>query len=751
VGRLAVAVLVALSALSIATGAPVGPWLDRVSGAEPRAIFDVTLPAGADASAVEATWRARLKGRVRSVERGATAADRVVTVACDGTDLDCYEVLPALFRTGVLEVREVHASTRTMRELYARLQTEERPDIVPEIDVWLDDATGAENTDWFVVAADVDAVGTWIDDMIASGKVAPLAEDEDVVFERIGDYIGDGRPWLRSYVVGGAPVITGVDVVETRATWNPDMEVPQATLTLSDEGARRFGEATARLVGRKVAWIVDGRVVFAPVIAAPIPDGRLDIGPSPGTEDEQMLEIDGLVRLLRGGPPLPDGIEGDVRDVVPASRAKRWIARGVLAALAAALAWILATLIARSTTAAPRVVATRRGSARALAVPIAVTVVGVGVIEYLAGVFLPGLTLHLRDMVDGFATIDDARRPVSPVALGATPVVTAYMLVELVAWAIPALRARRLGTSVERAPLELAVAIAAFVLALMQSYFILQWLRTTGGDGRFPALEDGALVDAGIVASLVGGVAIHAVVAQLITRHGLCNGWLVLVAYGALRNLPHDHVVRGLVLLGAVIAVGLTARRAKQPDARRLPVAGLVPAALIPTIIGLLALPYVMSAWTNVPLMQLLNKDALQIGLACGVAVLLSLRRGTPAPVAMLTAIGLSALIAGFPLAFPELGVGDPLLAGAIAGVLCAELADGARRRLATDTVPLVVIHDVERADEYVDLLRAKDIAAFPTGARARGLYRGLGAFVPVTILVPRERAEDAARILRLP
>jgi hypothetical protein len=751
VGRLAVALLVALSAFLIASGAPLGPWLDRVSGAEPRAIFDVTLPADADAKAVEATWRARLEDRLREIAWSGDTA--VVTVAGDRTHAEATATAEALSGTATLEVREVRADTPTMRAVFAALGGRDG-DVSADVDSWRDEMSGQSHADYFVYGPSREAVEAAIAEVLANGSAPPLADDEAFVYETFvpPSDAADRRPFVRSYVVGGDAVITGADVANAVVIWDPQSNRPEVLVELTEDGTRRFGDATSRHVGDKLAIIVDGHVTSAPVIMRPITGGRTKISMGSGSPDAQQLEADRLVATLRGGPRLPPGIRAQLRELVAPSPEKTWAARAAVTLLAGTLAWVLAMLIARETTAAPQVVPTRRGGARDLAVAVGVTVLGVAVIEYLAGVFLPGLSLSFRDLVDREVHVDDPRRIASPVALGTVPIVAAYLLVELVAWAIPALRARRVGTSRDRAPLELAVAILAFGLALAQSYITLKWFRVAPSDDGLPALDEGALVQVGIVASLLGGVALHAVIAQLITRHGLCNGWLVLVAYDLLRRQPHEAVLAGLVILGAVIAVGLTARRATAPDARRLPVSGLAPAALIPTIVGLLALPYVSSLWHDDAVMRLLGKPIVQIGFACGVATLLSLRRGTPATVAVVTAIAMSAIIAAFPYAFPALGFREPLLAGAIGGVLCAELAQGARRRLlAADAIALVTIHDVERADEYVDLLRNQHIPAFPTGARARGLYRGLGPFVPVTIHVPRERAEEAAKLLRLP
>jgi len=48
----------------------------------------------------------------------------------------------------------------------------------------------------------------------------------------------------------------------------------QVELTLSPAGARRFAEVTGRLVGRRIAFVVDREVMQAPTVAVPIMDGH---------------------------------------------------------------------------------------------------------------------------------------------------------------------------------------------------------------------------------------------------------------------------------------------------------------------------------------------------------------------------------------------------------------------------------------------------------------------------------------------
>lgn len=66
-------------------------------------------------------------------------------------------------------------------------------------------------------------------------------------------------------------------------------------------GARRFGELTSENLGHKLAIIIDGRVTSAPVIQAPIRQGRSTITVGEGTAREKERRAAELAALLRAG------------------------------------------------------------------------------------------------------------------------------------------------------------------------------------------------------------------------------------------------------------------------------------------------------------------------------------------------------------------------------------------------------------------------------------------------------------------
>jgi preprotein translocase subunit SecY len=148
-------------------------------------------------------------------------------------------------------------------------------------------------------------------------------------------------------------------------------------------------------------------------------------------------------------------------------------------------------------------------------------------------------------------------------ALGVTPLITAFLLVEIVAaiagWIRPGWRAWRHGGAVGRGKLGRATAVVALALALLQSHHIARLLELTPDVLSSFGLESHLLR----MASLTAGMMLLAVLATLISRRGIGNGYAVLLVASAAMRVPWASIVdagaHGAFALGtfALIAIVL--------------------------------------------------------------------------------------------------------------------------------------------------------------------------------------------------
>ncbi len=114
------------------------------------------------------------------------------------------------------------------------------------------------------------------------------------------------RPGLperyRSYLVLPTPELAGLRVQEARALVEPSMGQPQVSVTLDPAGARAFEAYTAAHDRERLAIVLDGEVLSAPIIQGAIQGGRLliSLGGLSGFE-EALTEARRIAELARAG------------------------------------------------------------------------------------------------------------------------------------------------------------------------------------------------------------------------------------------------------------------------------------------------------------------------------------------------------------------------------------------------------------------------------------------------------------------
>lgn len=95
------------------------------------------------------------------------------------------------------------------------------------------------------------------------------------------------RERCSAFFVDAQPVVTQADVESVEVALDPSMGTHYVLARLDVEGARRFEVATAALVQRRLAIIVDDVVVSAPVVMSKIAGGRFQIRPGAVAADDK--------------------------------------------------------------------------------------------------------------------------------------------------------------------------------------------------------------------------------------------------------------------------------------------------------------------------------------------------------------------------------------------------------------------------------------------------------------------------------
>ncbi len=147
-------------------------------------------------------------------------------------------------------------------------------------------------------------------------------------------------------------------------------------------------------------------------------------------------------------------------------------------------------------------------------------------------------------------------------ALGVMPVLSAYVLVEIAAYLVPAWSRLRHENPGGRAKLDLAVGWLAAALSLLQGLGVALALESGPAGLGDVVTEPGWGFRVTVTLTLAAGVAVSVLIARAITAQGLANGLVMLAAAQALRVLvggvahaPAD----GRQWVVAALAIGVVA------------------------------------------------------------------------------------------------------------------------------------------------------------------------------------------------
>ncbi len=102
----------------------------------------------------------------------------------------------------------------------------------------------------------------------------------------------------RAFILTADAVVTSDDIVEAKCdTSTPE---PSVMVTLSKPGQARFAKATLEWTGRRLATLVDGKVLGAYVVISEVTGGQMMVLPNAANPDEKADAADTLARQLGG-------------------------------------------------------------------------------------------------------------------------------------------------------------------------------------------------------------------------------------------------------------------------------------------------------------------------------------------------------------------------------------------------------------------------------------------------------------------
>jgi preprotein translocase subunit SecD len=252
-------------------------------------VYAPDLPAGASAAErqqVAEAVRERLAKRIAGAKLAATvsadAGSVHVLVPAAVSAEDQARLRELVTRRGLLELRAVDdTGLRTMRAKQ------------PE-GVWL---AGLRPQPGEPTEVHLEA------DSEAAARGALVALRPDLPADRVLGLqpADEHRGW--SLLLLGPAALTGDDFVDAFAALQDDAAVVNATLR--PEAAAAFEDLTRRLVGHRLAVVVDGTVLMAPYVQGPIPGGRVQITLGGMRGKAGLKDATALALVLKSRSTLP--------------------------------------------------------------------------------------------------------------------------------------------------------------------------------------------------------------------------------------------------------------------------------------------------------------------------------------------------------------------------------------------------------------------------------------------------------------
>jgi SecY translocase/SecD-like export protein len=592
----------------------------------------------------------------------------------------------------------------------------------------------------------------------------------EVAYERV-TYENRPEHW-RTYLLASRVELDAGAILDATGSFDPNTGRPIILIDYTGAGSERFCEVTRRIVGHKLAAVFGGDVRSAPIINGPICGGHASVAMGGSDPDAQLAERDAVLAVLRGGA-IPRGGRVVSREWFPPASIplREWLGRLVLGLLAGLAVFVLAYAVvrfARPVHADRPVLAAGRFPTRRLFV----TLLAPLVLLLAPYIDLPGVnTYELAHIMR-----HDPGAAGSVFALGITPVMFAFAIVEIVALAVPPLRWRRHDPEGRR-KLARAVAILAIAFAALQGYFLVRRFELASlGGAELISLHAGWAQRGMLVLTLVAGTLVLVTVAGAISSRGLGNGYGVVIASGLVIDTLPDlgnalapeywmHYAAALPAgIAAIAAIAIPTAAVlrwrivahEREPALRPPLSGISPLGDVVTILGLVS---TLAVLLDKPSLPALHSHVVAGAIALVSVVVWSWVLARPALVAARAyaadlqppsraswgrALGVT--LAWTAVVFVVAAPVDRIALVLTTAVVLDIAADVRAHR--AKLVAVTMLQQIQQLGVVERELAAAGIAYHASASHLRSLLAFFGPWAPVVILVPEADLTRAAELL---
>ncbi|MEO8702690.1 MAG: hypothetical protein ABI867_21780 [Kofleriaceae bacterium] len=254
-----------------------------------------------------ATAAETMRARFAAMKVAATAVVQgtQIVVEVAGGDPQVMAVRGMVQRAGRLEFKIVDDNSEQMKHVFAHVGFADKPTdpvavaagIHAEVDAWPTES-GERHIDYYLLGPDRAKLVAYLEQL---GTSFTLPADRQYGFELVPP-LRPGEPALwRTYYLERIAQLTGAQVTKAELVQDPNTDQPTVLLDFNRAGAERFGELTGRIVGKKLAIVLDGTVSSAPIINGPIRGGRASIAMGGSDRAKQRRDAVELTAILSTG------------------------------------------------------------------------------------------------------------------------------------------------------------------------------------------------------------------------------------------------------------------------------------------------------------------------------------------------------------------------------------------------------------------------------------------------------------------
>ena len=169
-----------------------------------------------------------------------------------------------------LVMKVVDDGSPYMKRLFDHVANDRNTPIHAEMDRWHAEPAGVAYVDYFLTGQAPKAIESYIAAAAGADPTLRVPVDRELAFERY-----EGR-W-RTYLVFPRVEIDESGIASAKQSEDPNTRREIVLLDFTPTASKHFAALTERIKGHKLATIVDGVVVSAPIVNGKIDGGRASI------------------------------------------------------------------------------------------------------------------------------------------------------------------------------------------------------------------------------------------------------------------------------------------------------------------------------------------------------------------------------------------------------------------------------------------------------------------------------------------